>query len=99
MRVIDSEKAAELASILRRLADEVDRGHVKAFFGTLVHSLEGAKHHGYALEHVRQLVDTIGIGEYLLLLGALRDGYIDNEAWLMERSDATVVEPEPEPPR
>jgi hypothetical protein len=92
MRVIDSEKAALLAKTLRTLADEVERGHVKAFFGTLVYSLEGAKHHGYVLEHVRQLVDTVGIGEYLLLLGALRDGFLENESWLMNLGNETVVE-------
>jgi len=90
MIIYDESEAKATVQELRRIADAVERGEVKYVALLSVFTLDGAKKHGYALEQFVAFIETVGSGEYLLLLGALRDFYLDAESSLVERGAMTA---------
>lgn len=92
MRVVDTKLAYEAAVELHSIANQAEDGHVKAVFVLTVFNVEAARDKGYALEHFMKLIDSVGPGEYLLLLGALRDFYLDMEDHLMARGRTTEID-------
>lgn len=83
-------RADAMAANLRRIAEMLDRGEIQYVATLALLSQSGAHAHGYALEQHVDVIEEIGIGTYLMKLGALRDFFLTAENQLMEIGMATV---------
>lgn len=83
MIIYDKDQADRTASDLRKIADAIDRGEVKYVAMLTVFTIEGARRRRYIMEQISAFIESIGIGEYVLTLGALRDFYLEAEAALL----------------
>ena len=87
MQVYDAEEAKRSATLLREIADRIDRGEIKHVSVLGLHTTEAAHKYGYVFVSLHAPLETIGTGEYLLLLGVLRDHYLDGEKMLRDRGE------------
>lgn len=86
MRVYDAEEAKRSAAVLREIADRIDRGEIKSVSVLGLHTVEAAGKYGYVFLSLHAILETIATSEYLLMLGVLRDHYLDGEQQLRERA-------------
>lgn len=85
MRVYDANEAKRSATVLREIADRIDRGEIKFVSVLGLHTIEGAREYGYVFASLHAPLETIDAGEYLLMLGVMRDHYLDGEILLRDR--------------
>lgn len=90
--VRDEKVAREVATVLRETAKRVEEGDIMYVAMTAVHTVAGGRRHGYAAIDISERIESLGLGEYFLVLGILRDFYLKAEAKLIDG------EPEPEGP-
>lgn len=81
--VRDEQLAREIATLLREYANRVEAGEVMYVALTLVHNIAGAKKHGYVASDLYERIESLGLGEYFLVLGTLRDFYLQAETELI----------------
>ncbi len=93
--VRDERAAREVAGLLRQYADCVEAGEVMYVSMLLVHTLQGAKKFGHVAEYLYERIESLGLGEYFLVLGTLRDFYLQAEAALI--NDDSEEEPKADP--
>ena len=87
VHVRDAEAQARAAHYLRTLLDAVERGEVMYVGATAMLTLEGAKAHGCCALDLNERIETMGLGEFFLVLGKLRDFYLTAEDELRHGQD------------
>lgn len=90
MIVYDQAAAAAAAQGLRRVADSIERREVKYVALLTVLTLDGVRDHGHVLQQLTSFIESVGPGEYLLVLGALRDFYLNAESLLLDRGAQVI---------
>lgn len=89
--IIYDQDAADTAAVrLRLIADAIQRREVKYVALLAVFTLDGAREHGHVLQQLTSFIESVGPGEYMLLLGALRDFYMTAESLLIDRGAQTA---------
>lgn len=67
----------------REVAKRVESGDIMYVAMTDVHTIAGGHRYGYAAVDLNERIETLGLGEYFLVLGCLRDFYLKAEAQLI----------------
>lgn len=90
MIVYDQASADASAQQLRQIADAIEKREVKYVALLTVFTLDGARERAHVMEQFAEFIESIGPGEYMLVLGALRDFYLTAEAALLDRGAQIV---------